>query len=302
VADPVFAPGVNNRPVRATLLCLSALLLFAGMDTTTKYLTAHFEAPVIVAARYIGNLSLMLLFMLPRRAGVEMVRTTRTGLVWVRAGCLACASLLVALALGRMPVAETTAIMYLAPTLVALAAGPFLGERIGLRGWSAVAVGLAGVLLIARPGGGLALVGVALALGAAVMNTIYQLLSRTLAASEQTFALLFYSAVMGTLVFGGALPWFWIGRAPSLTEAALLASLGVLGGLGHYLFTAAFRYAPASMLAPMSYLQLLWAGLLGWLVFGHVPDAPTLLGMAIISAAGVIVALRPRSRVAVGGA
>ena len=114
------------------------------------------------------------------------------------------------------------------------------------------------------------------------------------ATSETTVALLFYAALAGSILYGLALPWFIEDRAPSLFEAALFASLGLLGGVGHYLFTAAFRYAPASVIAPLNYLQLLWAGLLGWLVFGHVPDATSLLGMAIVAGSGVLVALKTR--------
>ena len=76
--------------------------------------------------------------------------------------------------------------------------------------------------------------------------------------------------------------------------AIFIASLGLFGGIGHYLFTAAFRHAPASLLAPLNYIQLLWAGVLGWLVFGHVPDAVSLLGMAIVAGSGVLVALKTR--------
>ncbi|MCW2338797.1 drug/metabolite transporter (DMT)-like permease [Sphingobium sp. B2D3A] len=109
--------------------------------------------------------------------------------------------------------------------------------------WCAVLLGLTGVVLIARPGGGLDVVGVMLALGAAILNGTYQLMSRTLAATEKTFALLFYSAAVGSLVFGAVAPFYWAGRMPTLLEGALLASLGLWGGVGHYLFTAAFRHA-----------------------------------------------------------
>lgn len=281
------------RPLRAALLCNLALLLFACMDTTTKYLVASFDVPLVAAVRYIGNLALMLVFVAPAR-GLAMVRTQRTGLVWVRGASLAASSLFVGLALQYMPVAETTAIMFISPVLVVLAAGPLLGERIGWRGWSAAVMGLGGALLVVRPGSGLEATGVLCGLGAVVVLAVYQLLSRLLAASERTMALLFYSAAVGTILFGAALPWFWADRPPTPLEAGLMASLGVLGGVGHFLFTAAFRHAPASLLAPMTYLQLLWAGLLGWLVFGHLPDALGVLGMAIVAGSGVMVALRSR--------
>ena len=91
-----------------------------------------------------------------------------------------------------------------------------------------------------------------------------------------------------------AMPWFLEDRAPSLFEVALFASLGLFGGVGHFLFTAAFRHAPASLIAPLNYIQLLWAGVLGWLVFGHIPDRMSLIGMAVVAVSGVLVALRTR--------
>ena len=281
------------QPLKGALLCLASLALFACMDVTTKYLAESHAIPLIVGVRYFGNLVLMTLLLAPTH-GRQLIRTQRTGLVLLRALCLAAASLLIGFALQRMPVAETTAITFLAPILLVGVAGPLLGERTGWIGWIATLAGFAGVLIIVRPGSGLVPSGVILVLCAVVTNLGYQLLSRVLAATESTFALLFYTALTGTILYGLALPWFIEDRAPSLLEAALMLSLGVYGGLGHFLFTAAFRYAPASLLAPLNYLQLLWAGLLGWIVFGHVPDAVSLLGMAIVAGSGVLVALKTR--------
>jgi drug/metabolite transporter (DMT)-like permease len=136
--------------------------------------------------------------------------------------------------------------------------------------------------------------GVLFVLAAVLCNLGYQFLSRVLAATETTVAMLFYTALAGSILFGLALPWYLEDRAPSLFEALLFASLGLYGGLGHLMFTAAFRYAPASVLAPLNYLQLLWAGLLGWIVFGHVPDRLTTLGMAIVALSGAMIALKTR--------
>jgi drug/metabolite transporter (DMT)-like permease len=281
------------EPLRGALLFVTGLLLFACMDTTTKFLTATYDVPFIVAVRYGGNLLLMVLLLAPSQ-GPQLLRTERTGLVLIRAACLAATSLLVGYALQRMPLAETTAINFLAPILVIVVAGPLLGEQIGWVGWTAAMLGFLGVLLIVRPGSGLETIGVACALLAVCASVAYQLLSRVLAATERTIALLFYSALAGTIIFGLALPWFWQGLAPSPFEALLLLSLGIFGGLGHFLFTAAYRHAPASLLAPMTYLQLLWAGLLGWVVFGAVPDSVSVLGMGVIAASGVIVAVESR--------
>ena len=181
-------------------------------------------------------------------------------MVLIRAACLAAASLLLALALKRMPIAEASSIVFLGPILVVVMAGPILHETIGMVGWVAVIVGFTGVLFIARPGAGLDTAGVALAFSTAVVTAIYQLLSRVLARSESTLAMLFYSAVVGAVLFGVCAPWFWGGERPTLLHVILFLAIGALAGIGHFLFTAAHRVAPASMLAPLQYVQLLFAG------------------------------------------
>ncbi|MES2442466.1 MAG: DMT family transporter [Pseudomonadota bacterium] len=282
-----------HHPLRGALLFMVGLLLFACMDATTKYLAASYDVPMVVAIRYIVNCLLMIVLLAPTH-GRQLVETQRTGLVLLRAVCLAVVSGLMGLALQLMPVAEATAINFLAPMVVVLVARPLLGERIGAVGWVAAVTGFAGVLLIVRPGTGLPLAGIVFALSAVGANVGYQLLSRVLAGSERTIALLFYTALVGAIGFGLALPWFWGGPPPGATTWLLFLSLGIYGGLGHFLFTAAYRHAPASILAPMSYFQLVWAGLLGWLVFGHVPDPFSIAGMAVIAGSGLAIALTSR--------
>ena len=109
-----------------------------------------------------------------------------------------------------------------------------------------------------------------------------------------TIAMLFFTALCGSIIFSLALPWYLTGQVPAPFELLLFFSLGVYGWLGHFLITAAYRHAPASILAPTNYLQLVWAALLGWLVFGHFPDAVSALGMGIIALSGIAVALHSR--------
>lgn len=295
LAPPVVAHATASsaHPWHGLLLIMAALLLFACMDSTTKFLATRYNVPLVVAVRYIVHCLLMLVLLAPSQ-GKRLVHTQRTGLVLLRAASLEVASLFIALALQRMPVAETTAINFLAPMLVVLLARPLLGERIGPLGWAAAITGFIGVLLIAHPHSGLDAGGIFYALCSVGAIVTYQLLSRVLATSERTIALLFYTALIGALGFGLLLPWFLEGAAPSRLETLLFVSMGVTGGLGHYLFTAAYRHAPASLLAPLNYLQLLWAGLLGWLVFDHVPDPLSLLGMAVVAASGVMIAFKSR--------
>jgi drug/metabolite transporter (DMT)-like permease len=289
----VAAPAHKQDHRKAALLLIGGVLLFASLDAVVKYLTARHPAPTVVFARYLSHALLMAVLVLPRE-GRALLAAHRPHLVALRALCLAAMSLLAAIALKRMPVAETTAIGFLAPTLVMLGSVFLLDEKIGPGAWIAALLGLAGVALIARPGSGLALIGVLAALGMVGTNAAYQLLSRGLANSERTVVMLFYTALIGTGIFGAVFPLFGLGTPPSGREWALLGLTGALGGGGHYLFTAAFRHAPASTLAPLTYIQLVWAGLIGWLVFGHVPGAVSLLGMALVAAAGVLSALDGR--------
>ncbi|NGP19044.1 DMT family transporter [Devosia aurantiaca] len=284
---------LTHQPLRGLVCVLGATLLFAYNDTTNKLLIADYNVPLVTAIRYISHCLLMLALVAPFQ-GREMVRTVRTRLVIVRAASLAFGSFLISLAFQRMPVPETTAIAYLCPVLVVVLSGPILREKVQPVAWIAALVGFSGVLLIARPGGGLDPLGVIFALGNVIVATSYNLLSRVLAHTERTMAMLFYSALVGAIGFGIFLPWTLYGVAPTQLQLALFASLGVSAWLGHYLFTQSYRYAPAALIAPMTYVHLLWAGLLGWFVFGHAPEPIAIGGMLLVALAGIISAVRPR--------
>ena len=272
-------------------MLIVAVFLFAVMNATTKSLSVLYAVPVIMAVRYGVQTLLMVLLVVPQR-GWRAFATQRTGMVALRAIALVASSLLLGLALKVMPVAETAAIIFLAPILVVLTAGPLLGETIGWAGWLAALTGFTGVLLIIRPGSGLDPFGVVFASLNIIGTVIYQLMSRSLSKTESTLGLLFSTAITGALVFGAMLPFTWGGPPLSLQSGLLMVSLGVTGGLGHFLFTAAYRRAPASLLSPVNYLELVWAGLIGWVVFQHLPEPLTAFGMAIVAASGILVAIR----------
>ena len=279
-----------QRTLPAILLVAAAVLVFACMDSTTKYLSVRYNVPMVVAARYLVNLIMLVVFFAPKfRRSLFLIK--RKKLVWLRAISLAFASLFAGLALRAMPVAETTAIIYLAPFGVLLLSGPLLGEKVKISGWIATAFGFAGLSLIARPGGGLSTSGIIYALFCAAATIIYHLLSRLLAKTESTEAMLFYTALAGSILFVAILPWNW--QTPTLSglDAVLFISMGAFALGGHFLFTSAYRLAPASLLTPVNYLHLVWAALLGWLIFNHVPDAVSLCGLALIITAGAGTAL-----------
>lgn len=285
-------PTLNQgHPLAGVLLFMLGLFLFACMDTAVKFLTAYYPVPAVAFMRYLVHFSLMVLLLAPMQ-GRRLVHTQRTGWVIVRGVSLTGATLFMSLALSRMPVAEATAMVFVAPLLVVLVAGAVLKEKVGPLDWITALLGFAGILLIARPGGAADTLGVVYAMCAAGVMTAYALLSRVLAATEQTLAMLFWSALVGTVLFGITLPWFWDGSLPPLTHIGLFLMVGASGGMGHFLFTAAYRKTSASRLAPLMYAQLVWAALLGWLVFGHVPDSISVIGMGIVTACGVTAALR----------
>ena len=284
---------MHPRQLGIALFLLSTVL-FALHDATSKYLLAFFAIPLLVWARYLVHLLLMLLTVAPGM-GRDLFVSRQPTLLVGRALALVGVSLLFQNALKAMPLAETTAIFFVTPLIVALLAGPLLGEKVRLASWLATFAGFCGVLLIARPGGSVSRAGIAYALTGALCNAAYHILTRKLAASEPALRQLFYTALVGTVVTSFAVPAYWGGALPTAPQALLIASLGVCAGIGHFLLTRAFRETPASTLSPLTYVQLVWAALLGVSLFGHRPDAASSAGMAIIGAASLSQALlRPR--------
>jgi drug/metabolite transporter (DMT)-like permease len=285
-----------ERPLRGIALILASLFLFALLDATSKHLSQTYSVPLLVWARYTFHFLMMLLFLAPSMRW-KLVATQRPVLQAVRGGLLVAVTGFAMAAFRIMPLAETTALLFITPLFVALMAGPLLGERVGRRRWLAVGAGFVGTLLIARPGSSLSLAGIALTLAAAGCYSLYQIQTRMLSPTENTFTMLFYTALMGTFVMTLGLPWFWSGPLPSPIDALMIASLGLYGGTGHFMLIRAFRHAAASTLSTFQYSQLIWATLLGWLVYDQLPDALSLVGMTIVAGSGLAVALAESQRI-----
>jgi drug/metabolite transporter (DMT)-like permease len=209
----------------------------------------------------------------------------------IRGFALAASSLLFFSALAFMPIAEASAITFLAPLLVTGMSAYFLRERVRRSAWAALGAGFVGVLFIVRPGGAMFSPAVVLPLATAVCFATYQLLTRRLAGVDSTMATLFIGALVGTLVVSLLLPFYW-GLPQSAFHAVLFVMLGVLGAAGHFVLIRAFEYAPPSVVAPFVYTQLLTVLVLGYLVFGDFPDGGSLVGMAIIVLSGAWMAAR----------
>ena len=281
----------EGNPLKGVALVVLAVLLFAMADTLGKHLALLYPVTMVLAVRYTVNLGLVSLTMLPRH-GRALWHTNRTGLVVLRGVCLAFGSVSMLIALQVMPLAETVAIIYITPLLVMIAGAALLRETVSPAGWVAAAIGFAGVLLIVRPGSGLDGLGVALSLFNAACATGYHLLTRVLARTETTMALVFHTALVGAVSFVTLMLVLGTETLPTAFDFATMLALGGLATAGHLIFTLAYREAPASTLAPINYMHIAFATVLGWLVFSQLPDALGFTGMALIAVAGLMAAWR----------
>ncbi|HEX6137665.1 MAG TPA: DMT family transporter [Casimicrobiaceae bacterium] len=281
-------------PTSAILLITSSVLCFTILDTITKFTTRHYPVPVLVWARYAVQLVAMLIWLGPGMR-FDLVRTRRPRLQLFRAVLLLASSLLFVTALRSLPLAEATALNYTTPIIVVLMARLVLGERLTSARVAFVAAGLAGMLLIVRPGSDVFRGAAVLGLGAALFYASYQITTRMLA-GENPRVLLFYPALLGTMIMSALAPGFeWPASMP-WTHALLIVCGGLFGTLGHFLFILAFRHGPASALTPFTYMQLVWAMVIGWIVYRDFPDVPAVAGMAVIAGSGLLITLHERRR------
>jgi len=292
--SPTGNPGAI--PAQAIVLICGSVLCFTLLDTTMKYLTHFFPVPLLVWGRWSVQVVATLLWL--GRGGVgELMRTQRLPMHLFRGGILLCSSLCFMTALRYLPLADATAINYSTPILVALMATFILKERLTRARMGFVLAGFAGMLLIVRPGSEILTGAALLAMGSAGFYATFQILTRMLS-GEHPKVLLFIPALVGTVVLTLALPWIELPPQVSWVHVAMLIAGSLMGTFGHFLFILAFSRAPASGLAPFTYLQLVWATLLGWLVFGDFPGVFTLLGMGVIAGSGLLLALHERRRAA----
>ncbi len=278
--------------LKAIGLLLLALTLFSGLDASAKYLATRSELPMvqIVWARFAGQFLLMLSILgaLPLST---LFGTRKLGWELARSVLMAATTAFNFLALQHLRLDQTVTVIFLAPLIVALLAGPLLGEWVGWRRLAAILVGFSGILIAVRPGINLH-PAFGYAFGAVTAFSLFMLLTRYLAAYDKPLAMLFYSILVGTFGLAPFALWEWVW--PSLGQWLLLLALGSLGGVGHYLFIHAYRLAPAPVIAPFLYLQLLTMVAFGYAVFGQMPDLWTIAGSVVIIGSGIYLIHRER--------
>lgn len=288
--------GDGGGELRGILyMCLATLLLFPLYNAATKYLAADYGTLQIIWIRAIGHMLCMLILFAPGYGLRALFRTNRPGLQLLRSGLQLGATACFVKALAYIPLALATAVNFTAPFIVVVLSIVFLGEQVGIRRWAAVMVGFAGTVLILRPGGEGSHWAAFLVLGSAGGYAVFQVLTRKLAAHDDTRTTAAYTILVALVVTSAFAPFDAI--APkSPADWLVFAALGVFGGLSHYFIIKAYETGSASVIAPFDYGQLIGATVLGYLLFGNFPDLWTWAGAAVIIASGLYIAHREALR------
>lgn len=289
--------GADPSLRQALPLVLAAGLCFSTLDATAKFLIQDHALFLVVWARYAGQM-IVVTPIAWSRTGPGFWRTRNLRMQLLRSSCLVVATASFFGALRFLPLAEGSAISFMAPMFAILLSMPVLGERPTRARWIASIAGFVGIVVLVRPGSAVFHPATGLLVLAAISNAMYQLLTRRLPNDSPTTTL-FYSAMVGTVLLSMALPFLVeVPRTITLRDGLFLMLLGLLAGFGHWMFINAFLKAPASLIAPFTYIQMVWATAYGYLVFGQLPDRLSALGMAIIVVSGVALVVHER-RVAV---
>jgi drug/metabolite transporter (DMT)-like permease len=269
-----------------------AVALFACLDTTAKYLNTQMGSLEIAWARYTSAFVLTLIVSNPL-THPGLLRTRSPKLQVTRSVLLVGSTALNFLALRWLQLDEALSIIFTFPFIVAIISGPLLGEWIGWRRWSAIGFGFAGVLLITRPGLGGMHPAALLSLAATICYGFYAVITRIVSRVDSNQTSLFYANCIGALVMLPLIPFVWQPPA-NWVIASMLTMTGVFGSTGHYFLIAAHKLAPASVLSPFIYTQLIWVVIFGYLVFDHVPNGWTIAGAAMVIGSGLYLLYRER--------
>ena len=281
----------RDRLTAIALMC-GAVVLFACNDAAAKFLNGHMHTVQVVWARYMAAFALAIVLLDPT-GRPQVMRTTRPWLQLGRSALLLISTVLNFFALRYLQLDEAVSIIFCTPFIVAALGGPMLGEWIGWRRWTAIVVGFLGVLLVTRPATGGIHPAALLVVGAAVCYALYSISTRILSRSDSDATTNFYSNLVGAAVITIAVPFYWTSQN-NLTVILLMCSMGLFSGLGHFLLIRAHRRAPAGILAPFIYTEIVWMIALGFLVFGDVPNSWTLGGAAVVICSGLYLLYRER--------
>ena len=288
--SPAF--GQRNDASRGIAWMVAASLFFAIQTTIVKYVAADgYSALEILWVRYLVQLALVLP-LLWRARSFALLRSQRPALQIARSGCAMLAAGFGFAAFALLPLTLVTSVHFATPFIVAALSVWFLRERISARRWIAILVGFAGVIVIVRPGTAAWQPALLLPMVGATFYALFQMLTRAVAAHDPVSTSIFYAPLVGIGALGLAMPFVW--RTPDPTTLGLLLAIGLFGAAGQASLTKATEAAPASVISPFQYSQLVWVAGTGFIVFGTLPDGWTVAGAAVIIASGLYLFRRDR--------
>ncbi len=268
---------------------ITAIGLISLVDTICKFYTDEMHAIMLVWGYFIGITVFVAGFFGIRRK-IDVLRCNRPVLQVVRPGFLVASIASLFVSLTYLPIAEATAIGFTGPLFLTALSFLLLGERVGLHRWLAVIVGLAGVIVIVRPGGAVWHWSAGMALLGAICFALFQLVTRRLAGQDEQQTTLLYTSIVGVAWASLLVPFFW--TTPTIEHVGVFLVTGAMGAGAHFSMLQAFARAEASLLAPFNYSKIIWVTILGYLVFGDLPGFETVIGCSIIATAGFYVLYR----------
>ena len=277
----------------AVAYLIASLGLISVIDTVCKFYTSELHAVMLVWGYFVG-FTVFVTGMFIIRGKYDLLRCQRPDLQIARSGFLVGSISCLFVSLTYLPIAEVTAIGFTGPLFITALSVPLLGERVGWHRWLAVIVGLAGVLVIVRPGGAVWHWSAGMALLGAVSFALFQLVTRLLANQDDHRTTLLFTSIGGAAWASLIVPFFW--TTLTLEHVLMFGAIGAMGASAHFLMLQAFARAEASMLAPFNYSKLIWVTILGYLVFDDLPGLDTVTGSAVIAASGLYVLYRERQQ------
>jgi len=275
---------------RGAVSMLAGVFLFSAMDAMVKWLVADYPVHQIIFFRTAFAL-IPCAYFVWRAGGMATLRTKRPHIHLLRGAIGLAAMGCFFFAYSQMALADAKAILFSAPLFMTILAIPLLGERVGLYRWSAVLVGMAGVLIVLEPGADMLQIGALAAIGGAIFYALAVITVRQLSATESIASITFYFTLIGAIASAGLVAVLgWVTPTPG--DLAMLVAIGLIGGVGQYCMTRAFRLAEAAAIAPIDYTSMAWAILLGYLIWGDVPSLTVFAGIALVVASGLFILYR----------
>ena len=264
---------------------VTTMFFFVSMDTCAKYLVAFYPTMQVVWGRYFFQVLILTIVLAPRIAHIK--NTNSFGLQIIRSLFLLSATVCFFTGLNTLQVAEASAIMFTTPLIITALAPFILKERVGIRRWGSVFIGFLGAIIIIRPGQNAIGIGALWILAAAVSYACYQISTRILSSQDSLLTTLFYSALLGAIIMSIAVPFNF--EPLTTIDWCILALAGLSGTIGHFCMIKAFTHAEASKVAPYSYTSLIWATIIGYVLFDTLPDIWTFVGSGIIFISGIYI-------------